>query len=426
MKGPTMKLTTVRLTVQGLLVILLGLFAQAQNPVADWDAIALNTIVATAKKGPPPAAVYMTYVSVAMYDAANAVDHRFTPFAVSLNAPAGASQDAAVIVAAHDVLVHYFPSQQSTLDAAESTSLVAIANGQSKIDGIAVGVAVAAQWLALRAGDGVEAPIVYTPGHGPGIWEPVPTYPAPPPNTPPPPVAPWEAQFRPFALHSADQFLSEIEPPPALSSQVWVSDFRQTKAYGALNSTVRNATQTEIGLFWGDNTIAQYSRAFRNLVATQHLGTSDAARLMAMSDVTLSDSVSACMNAKYHFAFWRPYTAIVNADTDGNPDTVADPNWIPLDPTPGHPEYPANHGCATQALMDVLTAFFGTDHVPYAVTSNVTGTTHNFASFEDVVREVDVARIYGGMHYHNSVVQGNVLGRKVAHYVLENYFRPTK
>jgi len=426
MKGPTMKLATIRLTVHGLLVMLLGLCAQAQNPVADWDAIALNTIVVTAKKGPPVAPVYFAYVSVAMYDAANAVDHRFTPFAVSLNAPVGASQDAAVIVAAHDVLAHYFPLQQSTLDAAEVASLAAIPNGQSKIDGIAVGVAVAAQWLALRAGDGVEAPIVYTPGHGPGIWEPVPTFPAPPPNTPPPPLAPWQTQFRPFALNSADQFLSEVEPPPALSSHQWVDDFRLTKAYGALNSTIRNPSQTEIGLFWSDHPGAQYSRAFRNLVATQHLGTSNAARLMAMSDVTLSDAITACMNAKYHFAFWRPYTAIHDADTDGNPDTVADPNWIPLDPTPGHPEYPANHGCATQALMDGLTAFFGTDHVPYTITSSVTRTTHNFSSFRDVVREVDAARIYGGMHYHNSVIQGNVLGRKVAHYILENYFRPAE
>jgi hypothetical protein len=361
-----------------------------------------------------------------MYDAANSIDHRFTPFAVSLNAPAGASQDAAVIVAAHDVLAHYFPLQQSTLDAAEGTSLAAIPGGQSKTDGIAVGVAVAAQWLALRAGDGVEASVVYTPGHGPGIWEPVPTFPAPPPNTPPPPVAPWLPQFRPFALNSADQFLSEMEPPPALSSQEWVDDFNLTKAYGALNSTVRTASQTEIGRFWADHTGAQYSRAFRNLVATQHLGTADAARLGAMQYVALADSITACFDAKYHFAFWRPYTAIHDADTDGNPDTVADPNWVPLDPTPGHPEYPAAHGCATEALMDTLTAFFGTNQVPYTVTSNVTATTHNFSSFRDVVREVDAARIYGGMHYHHSVVQGNVLGRKVAHHILKNYFLPAE
>ena len=426
MKGLTMKLATIRLTVHGLLVILLGLFAQAQNPVADWDAIALNTIVVTAKKSPAAAPVYFAYTEAAMYDAANSIDHRFTPFAVSLNAPAGASQDAAVIVAAHAVLVHYFPAQRATLDMDEAISLAALSDGPAKNDGIAVGQAVAAQWISIRANDGLEAPITYIPGHGPGIWEPVPTYPAPPPNTPPPPVAPWLAQFTPFTMASASQFLDQIEPPPALTSQQWTDDFNRTKAYGALNSTVRTPAQTEIGLFWADHATAQYSRAFRNLILTQHLGTSDAARLGAMSNVVVADSVAACMNAKYHFAFWRPYTAIHDADTDGNPDTVPDPNWIPLDPTPGHPEYPANHGCATEALMDTLTAFFGTDKVPYAVTSNVTNTIHNFTRFKDVVREVDDARIFGGMHYHHSVVQGNVLGRKVAHQMLKNYFLPAQ
>jgi hypothetical protein len=183
------------------------------------------------------------------------------------------------------------------------------------------------------------------------------------------------------------------------------------------------AQQTEIGRFWSDNGSAQYSRAFRDLVTTQHLDTSDAARLDAMSNVIFADSVVACMNAKYHFAFWRPYTAIHDADTDGNPDTVADPNWVPLDPTPGHPEYPANHGCGTEALMDALTAFFDTDEVPYVVTSAVTGTTHTFTSFEDVVSEVDQARIFGGMHYRNSVKQGNRLGRWVAEYILKHNFK---
>lgn len=400
--------------------------ALAQNPVSDWDAVALTTIVGTAKKPPGVANVFFTYVEVAMYDAVNSIDHRFTPFAVSVNAPDGASQDAAVIAAAHDVLVHYFPAQQATLDTDEAISLAALSDGQAKNDGIAVGQAVADQWISIRANDGLEALITYIPGHGPGIWEPVPTYPAPPPNTPPPPVAPWLAQFTPFTMASASQFLDQIEPPPALTSQQWTDDFNRTKAYGALNSTVRTPAQTEIGLFWADNASAQYSRAFRNLILTQHLGTSDAARLGAMSNVAFADSVTACMNAKYHFAFWRPYTAIHDADTDGNPDTVPDPNWIPLDPTPGHPEYPANHGCVTEALMDTLTAFFGTDKVPYAVTSNVTNTIHNFTTFKDVVREVDDARIFGGMHYHHSVVQGNVLGRKVAHQMLKNYFLPAQ
>src|SRR5262249_23056174 len=242
-------------------------------------------------------------------------------------------------------------------------------------------------------------------------------------NTPPAPVAPWLAQFQPFAIHSADQFLGTVPPPPALGSKLWAYNFNLTKNYGAFNSPYRTPEQTEIGRFWSDHATAQYSRAFRELVHTQGLNTSDAARLEAQSNVVFADSLVACMNAKYHFAFWRPYTTIHDADTDGNPDTVADPDWIPLDVTPGHPEYPANHGCATEALMDALTDFFGTDEIPYTVTSAVTGTVHQFTSFEDVVREVDHARVFGGMHYRHSVKEGNRLGRRVAEFILARHFK---
>jgi hypothetical protein len=319
-------------------------------------------------------------------------------------------------------LAHYLPLQQVTLDADLQASLDAIADGPAKTDGINVGHAVAAQWLALRSGDGLEAPVVLPlPNPGPGIWEPVPTFPQPSPTTPPP-VAEWQAQFKPFALRSADQFLGLVPPPPALTSAIFTSDFNLTKSYGAVNSSVRTAAQTEIGRFWSDNPAAQYSRALRGLIQSQGLDTADAARLGAMSFVALADSATACMNAKYHYFFWRPLTAIRNADSDGNPGTVADPNWMPLDVTPQHPEYPANHGCVTQALMDTLTAFFDNDEVPYSVTSTVTGTTHSFDSFEDVVTEVDYARIFGGMHFHHSVKEGNRLGRRVADYILQHKF----
>ena len=298
----------------------------------------------------------------------------------------------------------------------------AIPDGPAKTEGINVGHAVATQWLALRSGDGLEAPVSLSPpSPGPGIWEPVPTFPSPHPITPPP-VAEWQAQFKPFALRSADQFLARVPPPPSLTSAIFTRDFNLTKAYGALNSNVRTPQQTEIGLFWSDNPAAQYSRAFRGLVDSQKLDTADAARLGAMSYVALADAATACMNAKYHFWFWRPLTAIRNADTDGNPNTIADPNWEPLDVTPGHPEYPANHGCVTQALMDILTAFFQSDEVPYSVTSTVTGTRHSFDDFQDVVTQVDNARIFGGMHFHHSVKEGNRLGRRVADYILNHKF----
>jgi hypothetical protein len=399
-----------------------GSAAAAGNAVSDWHTNMESAVVVTGKKSPTVAVVYFAYADIAMFDAVNSIDRRFQPFAVQVQAPRDASKEAAASVAAHDVLVHYLPLQQTTLDTDLQASLGTIADGPAKTDGINVGHAVAAQWLALRSGDGLEAAVsLQQPTPGPGVWEPVPTYPLPNPTTPPP-VAEWQAQFKPFALRSADQFLEHVPPPPALTSAIFTRDFNLTKAYGALNSSVRTPQQTEIGLFWSDNPAAQYSRAFRGLVDSQGLDTAESARLGAMSFVALADSATACMNAKYHFWFWRPFTAIRNADSDGNPNTIADPSWEPLDVTPGHPEYPANHGCVTKALMDTLTAFFQTDEVPYSITSTVTGTTHSFDSFEDVVTEVDNARIFGGMHFHHSVKEGNRLGRRVADYILNHKF----
>ena len=399
-----------------------GSAATAKNAVSDWHTNMESAVVVMGKKSPSVALVYFAYADVAMYDAVNSIDGRFQPFAVRVNAPRDASKDAAASVAAHDVLVHYLPLQEATLDAELKASLDAIGDGTAKSEGIAVGHEVAARWLTLRSGDGLEAPVVLPlPNPGPGIWQPVPTYPQPNPTTPPP-VAEWQAQFRPFALPSADHFLARVPPPPALTSATFTSDFNLTKAFGALNSSVRTPQQTEIGRFWTDNPAAQYSRALRGLIDSQGLDTADASRLGAMSFVAAADSATACWSAKYHYFFWRPVTAIRNAGTDGNPDTVADPDWMPLDVTPQHPEYPAAHGCVTEAVMDALTAFFGTDDIPYSVTSTVTGTTHSFVSFEDVVEEVDNARIFGGMHYHHSVKEGNRLGRRVARYMLNHKF----
>jgi hypothetical protein len=409
-----------------VMIVLGALSAHAQSIVSDWLDNASSVIVANAKKGPGTSAVYFAYVAVAMYDAASSIDGRHKTFAAAVRPPAGASPDAAVIAAAHDVLVHYFPAQQSVLDGQQTASLASLADGQAKTDGISVGKSVAVQWIALRSADGVEAKLTYAPGHGQGLWEPVPNVPAPAPNITPPPVEPWFAQFKPFALTSPDQFLSMIEKPYSLGSAEWAMDYNLTKDYGALKSAYRSPEQTEIGLFWTDHGPAQNTRAIRGLIATQHLNVSDAARLAAMAYVTLADGFAASMSAKYHFAFWRPYTAIRNADSSLNPATAADSSWTPLAPTPGHPEYPANHGTVTQAFTDAIAAFFGTDIVAITFTSNVTHTTHTFSNLQDVMREVNDARIYGGMHFRHSLLEGNILGKSVAKYVCDNFFLPTK
>jgi hypothetical protein len=408
-----------------LLVVAGACCAFAQSVVSDWLDHAATAIVVNAKKDPATSNVYFAYVAVAMYDAANSVDRHFKPFAAAVDAPAGTQIDAAVITAAHDVLAHYFPDQQSALDGEQAASLAAVGDGQAKSDGISVGKSVAAQWIRMRSGDGVEAKVVYTPGHGQGIWEPIPNVPAPAPNITPPPVDPWFTQFRPLALKSPNQFISALDEPYALTSGEWAADFNLTKNYGAQKSTYRTPQQTEIGLFWTDGP-GQVIRALRSLIESRNLDTVSAARMSAMACVSIADAFAAAMSAKYHFSFWRPYTAIRNADTTVNPATVADKGWIPLAATPGHPEYPANHGCITQAFMDALTAFFGTDRVSIAFTSNITHTSHTFSNLQDVVREVDNARVFGGMHYRHSVLQGNVLGRLVATYVCMNNFQPTE
>lgn len=154
----------------------------------------------------------------------------------------------------------------------------------------------------------------------------------------------------------------------------------------------------------------------------------ESARLVAPAHAAEADSLIGCINAKYHFSFWRPVTAIQNGGIDGNPYTIADPNWLPLGTTPNHPEYPAVHGCLTGPLAEVLKAYFGTPNLRISVDSTVAGTTspHNFNNIREWQTEVELARIYAGFHYHHSLVQGFELGHKVARNVVVNYFRPVR
>jgi hypothetical protein len=228
--------------------------------------------------------------------------------------------------------------------------------------------------------------------------------------------------MRPFTFDDPAQFLPE--PPPDLLSTTWADDYDQVKKLGAMNSTVRTPQQTEIALFWTDHTTTQYGRLLRKTAIELNLSLADTARLFAMVYAAHADSIIGCYNAKYHYSFWRPVTAIRNGDIDLNADTVADPNWSPLVTTPAHPEYPSAHACLTGSLAEVFKVYFGTPNLPVSIDSTATGTTRNYRNVQEWETEVELARIYVGFHYHHSVVQGNLLGRKVAHYVMTNYFQP--
>jgi hypothetical protein len=409
-------------TVLMIVTALISLSAMAQNDVTDWNAIAITQARASTAPGATSSSgtgLYVAYVQLAVYNAVNAIDGRFRPYKYTITAPSGASPDAAAIEAAYRVLLYLLPDRAAPLTISYNASLAAIPDGPAKSNGQLVGQQSASALIALRTGDGrgIPWPYSFPASPVPGVWILTPGTAAP--------ATPWVGQMRPFTFDSPDQFLPD-EPPPDLGSQTWADDYNQVKTLGAINSSVRTPEQTETGLFWTDHGASQYGRVLRGLAIQQNLDLSQSARLLAMSYTALADSFIGCWNAKFHYSFWRPVTAIRNGDIDANPDTIAGPTWTPLGTTPGHPEYPAAHGCLTGALADTLQAFFGTPKVPLTVDSAITGTTHYFRSVHDLEREVEWARIYAGFHYHHSLVQGFVLGHKVAHNLVNNYFQPVR
>lgn len=389
--------------------------------VSDWNQIADTAVVTNARRATGASLIDMAYVHAAIYDAVNAIDRKHTVYAVApANVPApDTSKDAAAATAAYKVLLRLFPSQETFLTEKYTQYLATIPESNQKTAGIALGDEIGTKFMNLREGDGRNADIPFTPWSAtPGNWQPT------PPSFTPTPVTPWMATMRPFMMDIPSQF--RADGPPALDSQQWADDYNETKLYGAINSNVRTPEQTQIGLFYTEHTGAQYNRIFRQFAATRNLSTADNARLFAMLYLSIADSLIAGWDSKYYFHFWRPVTAIRAGDTDGNPLTEADPNWLPLAVTPGHPEYPAAHGCLTAAYAEALRAFFGTKKVDITLSSTLTNSTKNFDNTDDIIKEIIDARIFGGMHYRTSVVHGTVIGKKVTRLMERKFFQPVK
>jgi hypothetical protein len=408
-----------RLAILFAAPLLLAAGLRAGNVVSDWNAIASTTIVKNAGKGPGAAGVWFTYSSIAVYDAVNAITGKYRPFYYHVTGPSDASVDAAAAVAAHRILVNYFPAQQATLDAQLSTSLANIvASTRAKDEGTIVGEGAASALISARTGDGLEANISYVPGSGPGAWIPTPPAFAPP-------ATPWLGQMRPFTMRSAADFLPAA--PPALDSETWKRDYNLTRLYGDANSTIRSANESEIGIFWTEHANQQYARVFNYLVDNYQLGTADSARLMALLWTGATDAVIGCFNAKYKYGFWRPVTAIPAGG--GNSDLTAYPAWLSLATTPAHPEYPAAHGCVTGAVSSLIADFFGTTRVHIVADSTVfTDGVHQhiFEDTSDLMDEVFWARIYAGFHFYHSLEDGRQLGQNVAANLAKEYFLQNK
>lgn len=390
------------------------------NMVLEWNANAANAIVGVAGLRPERGLIRLAMVHIAIYDAVNAIDgYPFQAYGVRPIVIAPASVDAATATAAHDMLVALFPAQQADLDAKYAASLSTIAAGSAKVNGISVGQQTAAGILALRASDGRDATVTYSPASGPGVWVP----------TPPAflaAAAPETARVQPFALNSPAQF--RADPPPLLTSDTWARDYNEVKKLGPATGSSRTPEQTDIGRFWADQPILQWNRAWRNIAITQDLSLEDSARFFAMLATASADAIIACWDSKFTYNFWRPVTAIRAGDTDGNAATEPDVNWIAQVVTPNHPEYPAAHGCFSGSSTQTLNFFFGTDNFTFTIDSNVAGLTkplRTYESFSQALDEVLAARVYGGMHYRNSTHKGAILGQQVSRFVTAHCFRPT-
>jgi len=281
--------------------------------------------------------------------------------------------------------------------------------------------------LALRANDGrfPPSPPPFLGSSAIGQWRPTPSLLPGPPPTMAPGLTPWVATVKPFTMQSDSQF--RVDPPPALTSQLWATDYNETRTVGSLTSATRTAEQTEIGYFWADSGPVLWQNALRNISGQYLSDTGETARMYALVETAMADAQIACWDSKYFYNFWRPITAIRLGNQDGNPATTVDPNWQPLINTPNFPEYPSGHADISGAITHMLRLFFGTDDLAFQMTSTVAlapQKTRSFTSFSQAEQEVIDARVYVGIHYRNSDTTAEAQGRTVANWVFRHTLRP--
>ena len=393
---------------------------QTTNQVVQWNRILLE-IVRTPGAQPPTIHATRSFaiMHAAIYDAVNSIGGTNKPYLARVSGvPAGASQDAAAAVAAHDVLISLYPSFQSMLDASLQSSLVLVADGDAKTAGMDAGRTAADSILEVRAADNASSvPQPFVPGTEPGDYQ------LTPPNFPKPAFTSW-ALVTPFALSRADQF--RPGSPPALTSDAYARAFNEVKGLGQDSSSTRSSDQTVIGRFWGGAIQNYWNEIAQSAVLSRGLDTPRSARLFALLNLSLADTVIAFYDAKYTYRFWRPVTAIRAADLDNNPKTEGDSNWLPLPTnTAPDPSYPGAHASISGSAAEVLDFVFGQDHLKLDVTSEVLpGVVRSFNGFTAAADEASVSRIYAGQHFAFDESAGRRLGRKVGRFVVKNFLTP--
>jgi PAP2 superfamily len=386
-----------------MLAFLLAFVASAcwADTVTDWN-LKDGEFVTAANMPTPPANRAMAIAHTAAYEAANAIAHRYPAEQQRFEVASTASIDAAIAAAHRSAFEQLVPSQRAAIEAAYQAALARIADGTAKAAGIAAGEAAAAAVLQRRGDDGAALPEAYQPQTTPGRYVPT-TVPA---------VPQWP-QRKPWLMSGPAQF--RPEPPPDLTSERWARDYNEIKAVGGRRSTLRTPEQTDIARFWETTLPPIYHGLVRCVAGQPGRDVLQNARLFALVTQATDDALIAVMDAKYHYAFWRPVTAIRNGDSDGNGATEPDRSWLPFVETPMHPEYPCAHCIQAATVATVLQAATAGDPQPTwaTVSASANGTERTWPTLEAFVAEVSNARVYGGVHYRFSTEAGTAMGRKI-------------
>jgi hypothetical protein len=386
------------------------------NVITDWDEKAVVVVTPMASlSGTSPylAQRMMGMVHAAMFDAVNSIEPRYRPYLVQLPADPATSKEAAAAAAAATILATIDPKTAGDIKAALATYLAPLPDGAAKSDGIALGEAAAAKVLEARANDGCDAPDAYRPITTPGVYVPTAIT-----------LSSMWPNLKPFAIAKGSQF--RPKPPIALESKEWATDYNELKDYGGQISAKRTAQQTETARFWLMGGPAAYHPLVRQLVITKQMSVVDSARFMALEAVALNDAIISVLDAKYHYNFWRPITAIRNGDIDGNPATDSEATWQPMASTPMHPEYPCSHCIQSGSVAGVVKAVLGGVDIPEVALTSPTapGVTHRWTNVTTLTEEVANARIWAGFHYRFSTRVGTDMGLQIGEYVVKNVMQP--
>jgi hypothetical protein len=395
-----------------------------ENSVTEWASI-IEPAVHNADEPRPPGSsqVLHTIVHLAVYDAVAAIESGSEPYASAIEARTGADVDAAVATAAYRAARgRVAGSQFGYLDEQYGAYMARIPDSRAKADGVEVGEAAAAAILARRADDGFDNTVAYHCTASPppaGEFEPN-------GGCGTEPIDAKGAQIAPYTFDSPARF--RPDGPDPFTSDRWVEDFDEVKAYGRADSSVRTPEQTDVAYFWSEHSYVHWNRNLIGLAVARHLDVAEAARLFAMAHTAASDAIIAGLDAKYFYRTWRPRTAIPRAREDGNPRTEPDSTWTPL-LSVNHPEYPSGHSFYSTAVTEAVARFFGTSDVPWTLVTSkeavpqLVRTERRYNSLGAIIDEVADARVWSGLHYRNTMAEGAELGRRVARHVLGGSFR---